>query len=97
MLSRLFVIFIFLSLPIVVSMLSQRMANTVAAPELPQKNIEVKILADKKRPARPQGVESDAGDATAPATYTPRMVGRVPGHEEKPDENPEPTGTNQNN
>lgn len=44
MVSRLLIIAIFLFLPIAIALLSQMMANTVAAPQLPSTVIEVKLL-----------------------------------------------------
>lgn len=78
MLFRLSIIFVFLALPVVISLLSQQMANTVAAPALPGGSVEVRLLNEKKRSARKEaanGEESNGQDA--PEIYTPRNVERV--------------------
>lgn len=77
MLFRLSVIFVFLSLPVIVSLLSQQMADTVAAPALPTSSVEVRLLNEKKRPARKLGELEEQVIQDAPAIYTPRNVQRA--------------------
>lgn len=74
MLFRLSVIVVFLSLPVIVSLLSQQMANTVSAPILPTSSVEVRLLNEKKRPARRLGELEEQVIKDAPAIYTPRNV-----------------------
>lgn len=76
MISRIFIIALFLLLPIVVALLSQRMASTVQPVVLPATPIEVKLLPERKssssRNARPSVNDDSANDA--PARYTPRLI-----------------------
>lgn len=91
MLFRLSVIVVFLSLPVIVSLLSQQMANTVAAPPLPASSVEVRLLNEKKRPVRkaPEGEDQNGQDA--PAIYTPRNVERATAPLEDSAGDPSPT------
>lgn len=78
MLFRLSVIFVFLALPVVISLLSQQMANTVAAPVLPTSSLEVHLLNEKKRPARKEAdSREESNGQDAPEIYTPRNLERV--------------------
>ncbi|MDO4230789.1 MAG: hypothetical protein Q4D19_01505 [Lautropia sp.] len=76
MISRFFIIALFLLLPIVVALLSQRMASTVEPVVLPSSPIEVKLLPERKssanRNARPAANDDSANDA--PVRYTPRLI-----------------------
>ena len=47
MITRLFIIALFLALPIVIALLSQRMADTVAPPNLPASPLEISLSTSK--------------------------------------------------
>ena len=92
MFSRLSIIFLFLCLPILITLTAQRMAETVEAPDLPKTPIMVK-LAQKKGPAS-QRDDSAPGNTPppqdpdapkAPRQYTPRAIERI-----LPDESGQP-------
>lgn len=72
MISRLFIIVIALLLPIVIALLSQRMASSIEPPVLPGSPVEVKLLSEKPRATRRNG-EGDEGH-DAPASYVPRRI-----------------------
>lgn len=72
MISRLFIIVIALMLPIVIALLSQRMASTIEPPVLPTSPVEVKLLSEKARGTRRNDQPDDGNDA--PVRYVPRVI-----------------------
>lgn len=75
MITRLFIIALFLALPIVIALLSQRMADTVAPPNLPASPLEIS-LSTERTVRRPGASESPSAGDDAPVT--PRVIQRAP-------------------
>ncbi|MDO5087428.1 MAG: hypothetical protein Q4D74_07445 [Comamonadaceae bacterium] len=80
MLPRLFIIALFLCLPIAIALLSQLLANKVAPPELSGKVIEVK-LGQVRATGR---AAADAANGEVPQFYVPRSVKQVHSVDEEP-------------
>lgn len=103
MFSRLSIIFLFLSLPILITLLAQRLAETVAPPELPDKPISVRMAHENKSSTKDP---DDSGHTDSPARprtpdgYLPRAIERIPLEEQEgqasdnPPDASEETGNN---